>query len=92
MLGFAFAKEFAPIEPVGTVSGIANMGNILAGTIMRPVIGIVLDALWRDAVADGIRLYDLAAWQTGFSIMIAWILGGTLLMLLARETYCRQTV
>jgi sugar phosphate permease len=92
MLGFAFAKESAPIELVGTVSGIANMGNMLAGTIMQPLIGIMLDALWRGAVADGIRLYDLAAWQTGFSIMIAWILGGSLLMLLARETYCRQTV
>ncbi len=63
MLGFAFAKESAPIELVGTVSGIANMGNMLAGTIMQPLIGIMLDAMWRGAVADGIRLYDLAAWQ-----------------------------
>jgi hypothetical protein len=40
---------------------------------------------------DGVRVYDLAAFQTGFSLMLAWSILACLLISLTRETHCRQT-
>jgi sugar phosphate permease len=92
MIQFAFAKESTPTTIVGTVSGIVNMGNMLAGTLMQPLIGVLLDRAWHGEFSGGVRFYDLEAWQTGFALMVGWIIVGTLLLVFARETHCRQTV
>jgi hypothetical protein len=89
MLAFAFAKESVPLALGGTVSGITNMGMMLGGMVMQPVVGIVLDAKWRGALVDGARIYDAEAYRWGFAVMLAWAAAGILLVTLTRETYCR---
>jgi MFS family permease len=91
ILNFAFAKESVPARLAGTVSGIANMGVMMGGLVMQPIVGFVLDRHWSgETSAGGGRLYDLAAYQSAFSLPFAW--GALALVLLAftRETYCRQ--
>ncbi len=92
VVGFAFAKESAPAMLAGTAGGIANMGNMFGGLVMQPVIGLLLDHAWQGAIQDGVRRYDSTAWQTGFSLMLVWIVLGSLLMCAARETHCRPLV
>jgi nitrate/nitrite transporter NarK len=92
VVGFAFAKESAPARLAGTAGGIANMGNMFGGLVMQPVIGLLLDHAWQGAMQDGVRRYDSAAWQIGFSLMLVWIVLGSLLMCAARETHCRPMV
>jgi MFS family permease len=90
VLTFPFAKESVPPRLGGTVSGIANMGVMLGGMLMQPLVGFMLDRHWNGRVVDGARVYDFAAYQAGFAWMLAW--GGLALVLLlfARETRCRQ--
>jgi MFS family permease len=85
-----FARESVPTRLAGTVSGIANMGVMIGGMVMQPLVGVVLDWRWSGRVVDGVRAYDYAAWQSGFALMLAW--GAVSLVLLAflRETSCRQ--
>ena len=90
VIGFAFAKESAPPSLSGTAGGVANTGNMFGGLVMQPAIGWLLDRAWQGAMSGGSRVYDAQAWQGGLSLMIAWIIIGTALMLLARETHCRQ--
>lgn len=90
IIGFAFAKESAPTTLAGTASGIANMGNMLGGMMMQPVIGWMLDAAWAGSVERGVRTYDLGAYQSGFGFMIAWLALGTVAVFFSRETHCRQ--
>jgi MFS family permease len=89
ILTFAFARESAPARLAGTVSGIANMGVMLGGMLMQPLVGLVLDSRWTGRLADGVRVHDFAAWQAGFALTLGW--GALALVLLAftRETYCR---
>jgi sugar phosphate permease len=89
IVNFAFAKESVPARLAGTVSGIANMGVMLGGMLMQPLVGFVLDRHWDGAIADGARVYSFAAYQWGFALMLAWAAVALVLLAFTRETYCR---
>jgi MFS family permease len=90
IINFAFARESVPARLGGTVSGVANMGVMLGGMLMQPLVGIMLDSHWGGNTAGGVRVYDFAAWQWGFSLMIAWGILSLILIAFTRETYCKS--
>jgi sugar phosphate permease len=90
VLTFAFAKESVPARLGGTVSGVANMGVMLGGMFMQPLVGWALDRQWSGQTVGGARVYDFAAYQWGFSLMLAWGVAAIVLLAFTRETYCRQ--
>ena len=89
MINFAFAKESVPLALGGTVSGITNMGMMLGGMVMQPVVGLVLDRNWGGLLVDGARVYDAAAYRAGFSAMLAWTVVALILLAFMKETCCR---
>lgn len=91
VIGFAFCKESAPAGLAGTASGIANMGNMLGGMAMQPLIGLLLDAAWSGRVSGGVRIYDFAAYEVGFTLMLAWLLAGLAAFAFANETHAKQS-
>ena len=91
MVGFAIVKESAPAPLAGTATGVANMGNMLGGMIMPPLVGWALDRNWSGALADGARLYDFAAYRAGFAPMLLWLAAALVLVVFVKETHCRQT-
>ena len=91
VLNFVFSKESVPPRLAGTVSGIANMGVMFGGLVTQPLMGWVLDRRWAGAMADGVRVYDLAAWQAALSVVLAWGAVSLVLLALTRETHCRQS-
>ncbi|HEY5896793.1 MAG TPA: MFS transporter [Burkholderiales bacterium] len=90
MVGFAIAKESTPAALAGTAGGITNMGNMLGGMIMQPAVGWILDRYWTGELANGVRIYDLAAYRAGFAFMLIWLGAALLLLIFVRETHCRQ--
>jgi hypothetical protein len=78
-----------PARLAGTITGVLNMGNMSGVTVLQPAVGWVLDRRWDGAVGDGVRTYGLEAYQSGFSLMMGWIVLGLLLFCLTRETHCR---
>jgi nitrate/nitrite transporter NarK len=90
MVGFAIAKESAPAPLAGTATGVANMGNMLGGMVMPPLVGWVLDRGWNGAMAGGARVYEFSDYRAGFSPMLAWLLLALVLVAFTRETHCRQ--
>ena len=90
IVSFAFAKESGPVRLSGTVSGIINMGVIIGPMIMQPLVGIILDRHWQGALIDGKRVFDFASYQQGFSLMLLWGVVALGLLLMTKETNCRQ--
>lgn len=90
IIGFAYAKESVPLNLAGTVSGVVNMGVMMGPMILQPVIGWVLDKNWEGIAVAGVRVYSLEAYQTGFSLMLAWLALGFVLIFFTRETGCSQ--
>ena len=91
MVGFAIVKESVPAALSGTATGIANMGNMLGGMVMPPLVGWVLDRAWNGAMAGGARVYEFADYRAGFAPMLAWLALSLVLLAFTRETHCRQT-
>lgn len=92
ILTFAFAKESVPGRLSGTVSGVINMGVMIGPMVLQPAVGWMLDRQWQGQTQAGVRIYGLAAYQAGFSMMLAWIALALILLFFTRETHCRQTV
>ena len=91
MLGFAIGKESVPTDLSGTAGGIVNMGNMLGGMLMPPMVGWMLDRNWDGAFVNGIRVYDFNAYRAGFGLMLLWLAAALILLAFVRETHCRQT-
>ena len=90
IISFAFAKESVPLNLAGTVSGVVNMGVVMGPMILQPAVGWVLDKNWEGTAVAGVRVYQLAAYQAGFSLMLAWLALGFVLLFFTRETGCSQ--
>ena len=90
VLTFAFAKESVPSRLGGTISGIVNMGVMLGGMFLQPLVGVVLDRHWGGRMIGGVRVYDMDAYRWGFSLMLVWGVLALVLLAFTRETYCRQ--
>ena len=88
ILTFAFAKESVPAHLGGTASGIANMGVMLGGMVMQPLIGVILDGHWEGALADGVRIYGEDAYRGGFALMLAWSALAMGLVAATKESFC----
>lgn len=91
VIGFAFCKESAPAALGGTASGIANMGNMLGGMAMQPLIGLLLDFGWDGGMSGGVRTYGFSAYMGGFTLMLVWLLAGLIAFAYARETHAKQS-
>lgn len=92
IISFAFVKESVPPHLAGTVSGVINMGVMMGPMILQPAVGWVLDRLWGGDWHMGTKVYGLAAYRSGFSLMLFWLALSFILLLLTKETGCRQVV
>jgi hypothetical protein len=50
----------------------------------------MLDRNWTGGLFQGIRIYDLAAYRSGFLLMLGWALLSFVLLFFTRETRCQQ--
>ena len=90
VLTFALAKESVPAHLAGSISGIANMGVVIGGMLMQPLVGIVLDRNWQGRIESGVRVYDFEAYRAAFALMLVWGVLALVLIAFIRETYCRN--
>lgn len=84
-LSFGFAKESAPLRLQGTVTGVVNAGVMVGTLVQMPVIGLILDANWRGVIVNGVRQYEVAAFQAGLVFLLGWIGVAALLLAATRE-------
>jgi len=90
ILTFALAKESVPAHLGGSISGIANMGVVIGGMLMQPLVGIVLDRNWHGRIDAGVRVYDFDAYRAAFALMLVWGVLALVLIAFIRETHCRS--
>lgn len=73
---FALGPILLPKEVRGTLSGFINVGSMLSGVILMPLIGFLIDHSWDGAIENGVRVYSVGDFQYGLmSVFIALALG-----------------
>ena len=92
VVSFAFAQESVPPALAGTVAGVINTGVMVGPMLLQPGVGWVLDAKWEGLRQDSVRVYGMAAYQSGFTLMLAWVGLSLILLFFTRETHCRHIV
>lgn len=92
IISFSYIKESTPPRYAGTAVGIENMGVMLGPMLLQPGVGWVLDHLWDGHMAGGLRVYNLQAYQVGFTLMLTWTILAFILIVFTQETHCRQLV
>jgi MFS family permease len=90
IIGFAYGKESVPIHLSGTISGMINTGHMIGPALLQPGIGWILDRMWSGNIAEGLRVYDLSAFEAGFLLMIGWSILACILVAFTQETHCKQ--
>jgi predicted MFS family arabinose efflux permease len=89
-LSWACAKEVNPPLLSGMSTSVANMGGFLAGALLQPLVGWIMDRGWHGELLNGSRFYDLAAWRSGMLIVALCALMGAMATWWIRETRCRN--
>ena len=64
--------------------------SFLAGALLQPLFGWVMDLGWRGELANGARVYDLAAWRSGVLVVTLCALLGAIASWWIKETRCRN--
>ncbi|HQR58046.1 MAG TPA: MFS transporter [Azonexus sp.] len=89
-LTWACAKEVNPPLLSGMSTSIANIGGFLAGALLQPLVGWVMDLGWKGAMLNGSRFYDLDTWRSGVLVVALCALIGAIGSWWIHETRCRN--
>lgn len=82
LLHYSLAVKLNSLKVKGTAGAITNCIVFVGTSIMQPLVGTLLDAMWSGKSAAGVRIYSLATFQkalVGFPIalllasLISWI-------------------
>ena len=67
-----------------------NMMNMLGIAIAQPLIGFILDCMWRGEIIDKVRIYPIEAYHAALSILPIGILISLIIFPFIKETYCQH--
>jgi MFS family permease len=89
-LTWACAKEVNPPQLSGMSTSVTNMGGFLAGALLQPAVGLLMDWGWDGSLIDGVRHYSVDTFRLGIGLLFAAGLFGALSSFFIRETGCRN--
>lgn len=90
-LTWSCAKEVNPPLLSGMSTSVTNMGGFLAGAILQPLFGWVMDLHWAGGVSSsGARLYTAGDYHAGLLLLTMTASIGAIASWRIRETNCRN--
>ena len=89
-LTWACAKEVNPPHLSGMSTSVANIGGFLAGALLQPLVGWIMDLGWQGEMVSGARVYSVSVWQQGLLIVCLAAILGAASSWWIRETRCRN--
>src|SRR5262249_59636220 len=84
---FVIAKESTTPALAGSAIALTNMFVMLAGSILQPFVGYILDLYWDGKVINGIHYYSNTSFQNALLILPLTFLLSAVLSLLLRKSY-----
>ncbi|MBI4184966.1 MAG: MFS transporter [Proteobacteria bacterium] len=89
IISYALARELGPLRVSGAATAFVNMAVVGAGSLLQPLVGLVLDAVWDGTLVEGGRSYSIAAYHAAFHALALSALAALASALLLRDSYCR---
>lgn len=86
VLVWPLGRDVNPAPLAGVAVAVVNFGGFLGAAVTQGPLGALLDALWEGGVAQGARVYPLAAYRAAFVVCTVFALGSFVSGLFLRET------
>ena len=86
VLTWPIGREVNPPHLAGTAVAVTNMAGFVGAALTQKYIGGVLDAGWTGTMAEGARVYPVAAYAGAFKVCALFALMAAGTSLLLRET------
>jgi MFS family permease len=90
VLTWPIGREVNPPHLAGLAVAVVNLGGFVGAAFTQGPLGALLDARWEGLVADGARVYPVAAYRGTFGVCALLALAAALVALLLRETHGRN--
>jgi MFS family permease len=87
---FAIAKELCSKQYVATGLSFMNMMNMIGIALAQPLIGMILDKMWRGEIVNQVRVYPIEAYQLSLAILPLGFLIALIIIPKINETYCHS--
>ncbi|MCW8410368.1 MFS transporter [Legionella sp. PATHC035] len=87
---FTVAKELCNKKYVATGLSFMNMMNMIGIALAQPLIGFILDRMWKGELNGNVRVYPLEAYYTGLAILPIGMLIALIILPKIKETYCQS--
>jgi MFS family permease len=72
-VSFAYGKDLVGGHRTATIIALVNLSVTVGSIGLQPLFGIILDWRWDGLITDGIRRYDISAFQWGFAATALWL-------------------
>lgn len=80
---FVIAKESTAPSLTGSAIAVTNMFVMLAGTILQPLVGYILDLTWDGSIVNGVHHYSNQSYQYALLILpVTYVISAALSFLL----------
>lgn len=89
VLVWPLGRDANPAPLAGVAVAVVNFGGFLGAAVTQGPLGALLDAFWDGGLAQGARVYPLAAYRAAFIVCTAFALASFLCGLFLRETAAR---
>lgn len=91
ILSFAVAGEINRQEVASTVMGVTNMGVVLGGAILQPLVGQLLEWFTDSSQYSEGALMPIESFQVALMVMpVCFLLAYIVSRFLVKETYCQK--
>lgn len=91
ILSFALSRENNKPSVVSTGIGLNNMGVVVGGAILQPIVGKIIQSFWDGTTSlSGTPVYNVADFTWGMSVVPLCFFVGLIAALCVKETYCRS--
>ncbi|MBI2786931.1 MAG: MFS transporter, partial [Legionella longbeachae] len=87
---FTVAKELCNKKYVASGLSFMNMMNMIGIALAQPIIGLILDKMWKGELNGNVRVYPLEAYYTGLAILPLGMLIALIILPKIKETYCQS--
>jgi MFS family permease len=88
---FALAKEICNKKYVATGLSFMNMMNMIGIALGQPIIGYILDKLWKGEIVDKVRVYPLEAYHIALALLPIGMFIALLILPKIKETFCKNS-
>jgi len=90
VLTFAVVKDNNSFKMTGTAVAFNNTAQAIAGAVLQPLVGFMLNSAWHGGLADGTPIYTLFDYRSALIVVpLCFLLAVLVSQFLIRETHAK---